>query len=71
MRNIGIDDEGPIPDIQTQNNVILPETDVDLTENEISHLQELATSDIPDNEHGEQAYLIVRATIETLLAGRD
>ena len=71
VRNIGIDDEGPIPDIQTQNNVIVPEIDVDLTENEISHLQELATSDIPDNEHGEQAYLIVRATIETLLAGRD
>ena len=71
MRNIGVDDEGPVPDIQTQNNVTVPELNVDLTENEIYQLQELAISDIPNNEHGEQVYLIVCAAIETLLTERN
>ena len=30
VRNIAVDDEGPLPDIQTQNNVMVPEINVDL-----------------------------------------
>ena len=70
-RNFGIDDEGPVPEIQTRNNVIVPEINVDLTEDEISQLEDLATSDIPRNEHGEQAYLIVHTAIERLITGRE
>jgi hypothetical protein len=51
--------------------VIVPEINVDLTEDEISQLQDLATSDIPRNEHGEEAYLIVHTAIERLITGRE
>ena len=71
VRNIGVEDEGPVPDIQTQNNVMVLEINVDLDEDDIHHLQELAQSDISNDEHGEQAYLLVCAEIERLLIERN
>lgn len=44
VRTVGIDDEGPVPDIQTQNNVNVPQINVDLTEDDIFQLEELAVS---------------------------
>ena len=70
-RNFGIDNEGPTPEIQTQNNVTVPEINVNVFQDEMSHLQDLSRCDIPRNEHGEQAYLVVRTAIERLLLERE
>ena len=70
IRVLGIDDEGPVSDIQTQNNVNVPRIDVDLSEEDFLQLQELAVSHFHNDEHGEQAYKTVRNHIEEILAYR-
>ena len=64
IRVLGIDDEGPVSDIQTQNDVNVPRIDVDLSE------EELAVSHFPNDEHGEQAYRTICNQIEEILADR-
>ena len=70
IRVLGIDDEGPVSDIQTQNDVNVPRIDVDLSEDDFLQLQELAVSHFPNDEHGEQAYRTICNQIEENLADR-
>ena len=51
IRVLGIDDEGPVSDIQKQNNVNVPCIDVDLDEDDFLQLQELAVSHFPNDKH--------------------
>ena len=70
IRVLAIDDEGPVSDIQTKNNVNVPRIDVDLSEDDFLQLQELVVSHFPNDEHGEQAYRTVCNQIEEILADR-
>ena len=36
----GIDDEGPVPDIQTQNHIKVPRVSINLTEQQLTYIQQ-------------------------------
>ena len=71
LEQFGIDDEGPTSDIQTRNNVIVPDINVHLTDNEISVLQTLLHPLTQENDPGEQTYLMVCRTLKNLLSERE
>ena len=71
LEQFGIDDEGPTSDIQTRNNVIVPDINVHLTDNEISVLQTLLHPLTQENDHGEQTYLMVCRTLRNLFSERE
>ena len=68
--NYGIDDEGPTPEIQTENNVIVPPIDVHLSDLEMQMLQ-IMCSPSEDDDHGIQKYIMVCRVIENLLSERE
>ena len=57
----GIDPDGPVGDIETENMVVVPESLFDLTENQISEINRLVPDPLSDDSnHGVQHYLTVR-----------
>ena len=53
----GVDDEGPLPEVQTANNVVVPESEIVLTREQWASLQTLVNPLDEDNEHGKLLYL--------------
>ena len=64
--NSSIEDEGPIPEIQTSNNVIIPRSTLDLNEEQITMLNELFNWETDDRNYGMQLYSNVVDYIETI-----
>lgn len=57
----GIDDYGPISDIQTCNNVIVPENELNLTNNQLELIAQMVSNpQIDDGYYGIKHYLIIR-----------
>jgi len=54
--NVGIDDEGPVPDIQTSNNVVVPRSAIHLNEEELTRLCIQYDWTADDGEFGLQLY---------------
>ena len=48
----GVDDEGPLPEVQTANNVVVPECEIVLAREQWASLQTLVNPLDEDNEHG-------------------
>lgn len=60
----GVDDEGPLPEVQTGNNVVVPESEIVLTREQWASLQTLVNPLDEDNEHGKLLYLNVCGIID-------
>eukprot|EP00112_Aurelia_sp_Birch-Aquarium-sp1_P016476 Seg3739.2 transcript_id=Seg3739.2/GoldUCD/mRNA.D3Y31 product="hypothetical protein" protein_id=Seg3739.2/GoldUCD/D3Y31 len=63
----GIDDEGPIPDLQTRNHVVVPRSDIELNETEHQLLTQTINYIEEDGKHGMQVYINAVQFIENLL----
>ena len=63
----GIDDEGPIPDLQTHNHVVVPRSDIELNETEYQLLTQSINCTEEDGNHGMQVYVNTVQHIENLL----
>ena len=71
-RNLeSMDDDGPTPDIQTRNNIIVPEISIHLTNDEITVLHALFHPFGQENDHGEETYLLVCRTLQNFLSERE
>jgi hypothetical protein len=56
----GINPDGPVGDIETENMVVVPESPFDSTENQISEINRLVQDPLSDDSnHGVQHYLAV------------
>lgn len=69
--NYGIDDEGPTPEIETQNNVIVPPINIHLSDPEMQILQLMCNPHEQDDDHGIQKYIVACGVIENLLSERE
>lgn len=58
MNDYGIDEEGDIPELQTSNNVAVPESPIELTDNQDAELRRIIAT-ITDDIHCIQKYLSV------------
>ena len=57
VNSYGIDDDGPLPEIQTINHVEIPESDIVLEDEDMAALALLVDPLHEDNEHGKQLYV--------------
>ena len=65
--NVGIDDEGPVPDIQTSNNVVVPRSAIHLNDEELTCLRIQYDWKADDGEFGLQLYSQVVDYIKSIL----
>lgn len=57
----GIDPDGPVGDIETGNIIVVPESTINLTENQVSEIRRLVPDNLSDDSnHGIHHYLTVR-----------
>ncbi len=63
----GLDDEGPIPDLQTRNHDVVPRPDIELNETEHQLLTQTINYIEEDGNHGMQVYINAVQFIENLL----
>ena len=52
----GMDKEAPYPDVETDNDVVIPETQVQLSENQQLHLKQTIDPLLEDNNEGIDLY---------------
>ena len=52
----GIDEEAPYPDVETDNDVVIPESLIHLNENQQSHLEQTIDPLFDDNNEGIDLY---------------
>ncbi|PFX18913.1 hypothetical protein AWC38_SpisGene16700 [Stylophora pistillata] len=65
IESYGIDQDGPIPDIITDNNVVVPELELELTESENQQLKENVDPLSDDGNSGINHFLSVLQILET------
>ena len=56
FREYGVDDDGPTPDVQTNNNVIVPRSLIDLSPNEFDFLRDQVDPLLEDGNYGIYSY---------------
>lgn len=71
FQHYGIDDDGPLPDVQTENSVEIPRSAIELTSDESQLLIENVDPFMNDNDHGIVAYQSARSILITLLNHRE
>ena len=71
FQHYGIDDDGPLPDVQTENSVEIPRSAIELTSDESQLLIENVDPLMNDNDHGIVAYQSARSILITLLNHRE
>lgn len=67
----GVDDEGPLSEVQTANHVAIPEPAIALTEEETAALGTLINPLEDDNEHGKLLYTTVCEIVQNCLSQRN
>jgi len=65
LSEFGIDDDGPTPDIQTNNNVLVPEIDIDLSDDIIDYISQNIDPLSDDNNLGINTYCTLKSFLET------
>ncbi|KAL3864604.1 hypothetical protein ACJMK2_006269 [Sinanodonta woodiana] len=68
MEPLGVDHNGPIGEIESENNVQVPFINVLLTPDALNHLQTLCDPLSDDGNHGINHFLIVKSVVTQLLA---
>lgn len=66
----GIDDNSPLPELQTVNHVEVPSSQIELTQSELNTLFNIIDPTINDNQHGIESYTKARTTLNGIIANR-
>lgn len=70
FQHYGIDDDGPLPNVQTQNFVEVPRSAIELTDEELQTLIGNLDPLVNDNDHGVTAYQRAKNILSNILNGR-
>ena len=71
FQQYGIDDDGPVPQVQTENTVEIPRSAIELTNDEYQLLTENVDPLFNNNDHGIHAYQSAKNILITLLNDRE
>ncbi|KAK5650433.1 hypothetical protein RI129_001462 [Pyrocoelia pectoralis] len=64
----GIDENGPLPTLETENNVVVPASDIILTPSQLREIENAVPDPlVEDNNYGITHYLAVKSIIENML----
>ena len=70
FQHYGIDDDGPLPNVQTQNFVEIPRSAIELTGEELQTLMDDLDPLTNDNDHGVAAYQRAKNVLSNILSSR-
>lgn len=70
-QDYGIDDDGPMPDLQTNNHVEVPASTVNLTDDQVAQLVRDVNPVSNDNNYGIELYSATRNIVEKMLDEND
>ncbi len=71
MNAYGIDNDGPMPQLQTRNDVQVPDLSINLSGQELAHLMDTVNPMVNDNNFGVTIYEHCRQVISKLIESRD
>eukprot|EP00112_Aurelia_sp_Birch-Aquarium-sp1_P014265 Seg3069.2 transcript_id=Seg3069.2/GoldUCD/mRNA.D3Y31 product="hypothetical protein" protein_id=Seg3069.2/GoldUCD/D3Y31 len=71
MNAYGIDNDGPMPQLQTRNDVQVPDLSINLSDQELAHLLDTVNPVENDNNFGVTVYENCRQAIGELIERRD